>query len=102
LQRNKRNDIQGFAKSLKCSFRISRFFEGAREKFRETVVIGRCNFHTWRRVVAVIFARVQFSASQVQWIAVWCVGLGIFDGVFRGLLHRGAPEIREREGRGMR
>jgi hypothetical protein len=29
---------------------------------------------------------VQFSASQVQWIAVWCGELGVFDGVFRGLL----------------
>jgi hypothetical protein len=65
LQQKKRNDARGFTKSLKRSLRISRFFEGAREKLRETIVIGRRNFHTWREVVAVIFARVQFSASQV-------------------------------------
>jgi hypothetical protein len=32
------------AKTLKCSLRISHFFEGVREKFRETLVFGRCNF----------------------------------------------------------
>jgi hypothetical protein len=83
LQQKKRNDARGFTKSLKRSLRISRFFEGAREKFRETIVIGRCNFHAWREVVAVIFARSQIGVSQVQWIAVWCAELGILDGVFR-------------------
>jgi hypothetical protein len=32
-----------FAKTLKGSLRISRFFEGVRERFRETLVFGRGN-----------------------------------------------------------
>jgi hypothetical protein len=44
-----------FAKTLKCSLRISRFFEGAREKLRETIVVGRCNLRASQEVVAVIF-----------------------------------------------
>jgi hypothetical protein len=51
-----------FAKTLKGSLRISRFFEGAREKLRETMVIGRCNFRASREQVAVIFAPLRIHA----------------------------------------
>jgi hypothetical protein len=76
--------VPGFAKGLECSLRVSRFFEGAREKFRETIVIGRCNFRVSREQVAVIFTRLRIGASQVQWMEIWRGDAGILDGVFRG------------------
>jgi hypothetical protein len=74
------------AKTLKGSLRISRFFEGAREKFRETIVIGRCNFRVSREQVAVIFTLLQTEVSQVQWIEFWRGDAGGFGGVFAGFL----------------
>jgi hypothetical protein len=41
---------------VKCWLRISRFFERPRDKLRETLRFGRCNFRAWPEVVAVIFA----------------------------------------------
>ena len=62
--------VPGFAKGLKGSLRVSRFFEGAREKLRETKVIGRCNFRAWREQVSVIFVRLRRGAAQVQWTEI--------------------------------
>jgi hypothetical protein len=77
--------VPGFAKGLKCSLRVSRFFEGAREKLRETIVIGRCNFRVWREQVSVIFARLRRGAPQVEWIEIWCGDVSILGGVFWGI-----------------
>jgi hypothetical protein len=86
--------VPGFAKGLKGSLRVSRFFEGAREKLRGTMLIGRCNFRVWREQVAVIFMRLRRGAAQDQWMEIWCGGAGILGGVFWGICSlRDAPEI---------
>lgn len=77
--------VPGFAKGLKCSLRVSRFFEGARKKLRETIVVGRCNFRVWREQVAVIFMHLRRCAAQVQWTEIWCGDVGIVEGVFWGI-----------------
>jgi hypothetical protein len=73
------------AKSLKGSLRVSRFFEGAREELRETIVIGRCNFRVSREEVAVVFTRLRRGGSQVQWIEFWRGDAGIVEGIFWGI-----------------
>src|SRR5580700_3822548 len=70
------------AKTLKGSLRVSRFFEGAREELRETIVIGRCSFRVSREQVAVIFTLLRTEVSQVQWIEFWRDDAGALDDVF--------------------
>jgi len=89
-----RMDACGFTKSRKCSFRISRFFEGAREKFHEKIVFGHGNFRAWKNWLVWNFARLRMSADQVLWIQFCGAQAEHICVIFQGFLRCGARQDR--------